>query len=119
MGAGGTEILDWVNRRSITRVWNRAREAQARNHRAFAEKGMRAARARDPKLLCVLERGTSVLEAWSKEREEDRLRLRPDAPPVDATEYSMWREAYKSADSGRPLPQMMWVYGAAAELAGF
>ena len=119
MGAAGTEVLDWVNRDTITRVWEQACSAQARNLMGFAQKGMRAARARDPKLLLVLEQGAEVLRTWSDEREEERIRLRPDAPKIDATEFSMWRNAYESCDRGEPMPQMMWVYGAAARLAGF
>jgi hypothetical protein len=113
------EILEWVNRRTVSRAWELACVAQARNSAPFAAKGMRAARARDATLLLVLERGAGVLEKWSREREEERIRLRPDAPRIDATEFSMWRAAYESADRGDPMPQMMWVYGAAAHLAGY
>ena len=113
------EILEWVNRRTISQVWEMACDAQARNAATFAKKGMRAARARDATLLKVLDQGATVLEQWSREREEERIRLRPDAPRIDATEYSMWKAAYESADRGDPMPQMMWVYGAAAHLAGY
>lgn len=112
-------MLEWVNRRTISRVWELACAAQAGNSMGFAQKGMRAARARDPKLLLVLERGAEVLRTWSDEQEAERIKHRPDAPKIDATEYGMWRAAYKSCDAGDPMPQMMWVYGAAAHLAGF
>ena len=119
MGAAGIEIPEWVNRRTITSVWEMAKEAQARDQMPFAQKGMRAARARDPRLLKTLEAGTEVLRVWSAEREEARIRAAPDAPPVDATEYSMWKAALETCDQGQPMVQMMWVYGAAAHLAGY
>lgn len=118
-GLAGTESMDWVNRRSITHVWEMACDAQANSREDFARKGLRAARARDPQLMRVLERGTDVLRVWSAEQEEDRIAHRPDAPKHDATELGMWRAAYESADRGTPMYEMMWVFGAAAHLAGY
>lgn len=112
-------LLPWVNRNTVGRAWQRACDAQANDLRPFAQKGMRAARARDARMLKVLEQGAEILREWSDEREHERAMHRPDAPKIDATEFSMWREAYKAADAGEPMPQMMWVYGAAAELAGY
>jgi hypothetical protein len=38
---------------------------------------------------------------------------------VEATEYQLWREAYKAMDEGRPMQHFQWIYGAAALMLGY
>jgi len=60
---------------------------------AFAMRGMRGARARDHKLLVVLEKATEILLAISNDQ-FGQYRLRNDIPEshkVEPTEVQMWR----------------------------
>jgi hypothetical protein len=86
---------------------------------AFAQRGMRGARARDRKLLMVLEKATEVLTALSNDQ-FGQYRLRNDIPEshkVEPTEVQMWREAYRMCDQGTALEQFRWIYGCAIKLA--
>ena len=115
------EIPEWINETTIERAHRRASIAQRSNAEGFAQKGWRAARARDPRLLKALEGAAEVMQAI-QERQRGRT-MRDSSTPygqrVDLTEYSLWREAYKCCDRGEPSENLMWIYGAAAELAGY
>lgn len=120
MGAAGVEIPEWVNESTVERAYRRALKAQSLHHQHFADKGMRAARARDAHLLKALEGAAEVLQAI-QERQVGRYMRDPGTPyghRVDLTEYSLWREAYRMCDEGTPTRHFEWIYGAAAELAG-
>jgi hypothetical protein len=121
MGAAGVEIPDWINETTVENAYRRALIAQRRDNQGFASKGWRAACARDGRLLKALEGATEVLQHM---QERQRGRTMRDASTdyaqrVDLTEYSLWREAYKLCDQGSPSQHFMWIYGAAAELAGY
>ena len=120
MGAAGVEIPEWVNERTVEEAFRRCFFAMENRRVAFAEKGMRAARGRDSRLLKTLEAGTEVLHRI-QERQYGRS-LRSTSTPygerVELTEYTTWREAYKLCDAGSPSEHFQWVYGMAAELAG-
>jgi hypothetical protein len=116
--------LDFVSSLSDNKIeyaYGQAIRAQERNDRGFAETGMRAARARDPKLLKALER---MAESTYKLQEAQlgRSMRSPDATFGESkgtTEHQLVREAYRMADIGTPLENFMWVYGAAAWLCGY
>ena len=116
------EINDWINQFTIEKAYRRANLMQADHSyrsKAFAERGMRAARARDPKLLMVLEKGTTILEQLAQEQLGE-YKHRSDIPyshSVDPTEVQLWREAYKTCDQGDPVINFQWIYGAAAQVA--
>jgi hypothetical protein len=120
MGAAGIEISEWINDNTVEEAFRRTERARSLRKQHFADKGMRAARAREPRLLKALECGAEVLHAI-QERQIGRT-LRDSSTPyghrVDLTEYGMWREAYTLCDRGEPLVAFEWIYGAAAELAG-
>ena len=120
MGAAGVEIPEWVNETTVERAYRRALKAQGLHAQGFADKGMRAARARDNHLLKALEGASEVLHRM-QERQVGRY-IRDSSTVyghrVDLTEYSLWREAYRLADEGTPTRHFEWIYGAAAELAG-
>ncbi len=120
MGAAGIEISEWINAGSVEWAYRRAAEAQRTRRQYIADVGMRAARARDPKLLLVLEKATEVLDKM-QEQQVGRSRRTAStlADSVELTEVALWRKAYEFADKGEPLPHLEWVYGAAALLAGF
>lgn len=120
MGAAGIELADWINPETVERAYARAVVAQKVGNQAFANTGMRAARARDPKLLLALERGAEILDRM-QETQVGRSRRSAEryADTVELTEVALWRKAYEFADRGEPLPHLEWIYGAAAVLAGF
>lgn len=115
MGAAGLELPDWINESTVERAHGLAIKAQRLGKRGFADKGMRAARARDPFLMKAIEGGAEVLLKIS-ERQLGHYSV--CGLRVDATEHQLWREAFIQADKGEPMIQFEWIYGAAAELAG-
>lgn len=112
-----TEIPEWINRSTVERAWARGVDAQGRDNRGFARIGMRAARSRDPRLLRALDGMAEVLQQISQDQQGNRRRI--DGRVIDATEYSMVREALVSADKGDPLGNFCWVYGMAAVICGY
>lgn len=120
MGAAALEIPEWINESTVERAYSRALKAQHLRRDSFAQKGMRAAIARDSHLLKALEGAAEVLQAM-QERQVGRTQRDASTvygEKVDLTEYALWREAYRLADEGRPTLHFQWIYGAAAELAG-
>lgn len=101
-------------------AWRRAKEARASDSLAYAELGMRAAKARDPRLMKALERGAEVMDAARENQvgQYQRMTSTSFADKAVPTEVQMWRRAYEFADRGEPLIQLQWVYGMAADLAG-
>jgi hypothetical protein len=62
--AGHVELPGWINERTVERAFARASEAQKRHEESLAECGMRAAMARDPRMLLALEQGGND-RAWA------------------------------------------------------
>jgi hypothetical protein len=120
MGAAGIELTEWINAETVERAYSRAVYAQRVRNQVFANTGMRAARARDPKLLLALEKGADVLDRM-QDQQHGRTRRSSSkfGETVELTEVALWRKAYEFADRGEPLAQLEWIYGAAAVLAGF
>lgn len=120
MGAAGIEVENWINRNTVEWAFGRAQEAQQRRQQHIADAGMRAARARDPRMLLVLEKATEILDRMQEEQ-VGRLRRTSSkfSDRVELTEVALWRKAYEFCDKGEPLPHLEWIYGAAAILAGF
>lgn len=119
------ELAQPINRHTVEQAQRRAAEMQRRfgssESTRFVEKGLRAARQRDPKLLAAMERAAEVLVALQEEqmgrtqRDIGRTMAERASPMV----VGFWREAYKAADRGEPPVQLGFIYGAAAELAGY
>lgn len=120
MGAAGIEIPEWINPQTVERAHRRASLLQKADARSKAEGGFRAARARDPKMMLVLEQAANILAKIQEEQHgrTQRSASTPYSHRVDLTEFSMWREAYNTADRGEPERALIWYYAAAAELAG-
>jgi len=117
-----TELTDFVTIQAVERIYRRA--VDIHNHvddnRSQLRQGMRAARARDPKLLTVLERGADLLDKLADEQ-YGRTRRDPGtafSARVPITEAKFWAEAFRLADQGDPLPQASHLYAAAGEFAG-
>lgn len=119
MSAPNIEISEWLNPQTIENAYRRAKFAQdSRNYR-YGKRGMNAARARDPKVLLVLERGTEVLTRIADEQ-TGSYRAGAGIPyshRVEPTEVALWRNAYETMDNGDPLVHFEWIYGCAVELA--
>jgi hypothetical protein len=112
------EIPEWVNERTIEMAYREAQRAQESRQERVAAAGMRAAKARDPKLLKALEGGAETLRKMS-ERQLGVSGMDVGGIRVQATEYQLWRNAYTTVDSGQPHEAYAWIYGAAAVLCGF
>ena len=96
--------------------------AQENAHDIVAQVGMRAARARDPKLLKALERGAEIMDRLSESQMgQTRRSLATDVEgyKVEHTETQLWKKAYEFADRGEPLQHFCWIYGAAAIMCGY
>ena len=120
MGAAGVEVENWINRNTVEWAFGRVQDAQRQRQQHIATAGMRAARARDPKLLLVLEKATEILDRMQEEQVgRTRRSSSVFGETVELTEVALWRKAYEFCDKGEPLPHLEWIYGAAAILAGF
>jgi hypothetical protein len=116
MGAAGIEIPEWITDTTVERAYGRAMRFQREGRMGMAEAGLRAAKARDGRLLKALEGGAEVLHRISSNQFGHNYKAA--GIKMEATEAQLWREAYKTADRGEPMVQFRWIYGAAAELAG-
>jgi hypothetical protein len=117
------ELPEWINEDTVERAYSRAMEAQKQHDDHYADAGLRAAIARDPRLLLSLEHGAEVLTAMM-ERQRGRT-MRDHSTPyghrVELTEVGLWRNAYEQVDKGAEyihLYPYKWIIACAAELAG-
>jgi hypothetical protein len=111
------ELPEWINEATVEEAYRRAARAQAAHRESLAATGMRAAKARDGRLLKALEGGSEVLRRMS-ERQHGTHGIDVAGRRVPATEYQLWRNAYETADKGTPEANYAWIYAAAASLAG-
>lgn len=86
-----------------------------------AQIGLRAARAKDPVLMRVLDQSAEVLQRMQESQVgQTRRQGQTEGEKVDLTEFSLWREAYRMADEGHAttMGHFQWIYAGAAWLAG-
>lgn len=115
------EIENFITPELVEYAYSRAMRAQESGRQVFADTGFRAALARDPKLLKVLETASNILDKMT-DAQHGRTMRAPDASLGEkqgTTELQLWREAYKMCDQNTPLRAFEWVYGAAALIAGY
>ena len=117
------ELSEFITAKTVEKAYARAvREHEARSDR-LATVGLRAARARDPKLLLVLDKAANVLDAMSESQMgRTRRSTEVEGLKVEHTEVQLWKNAYKVCDKGLDTPDLYpycHVFGAAALLAGF
>lgn len=115
------ETTDFLTPRVIERAYGLAMQARDLRKYGIAEAGLRAARARDERLLLVLEKGA---EFTGKASEEQNGRTRRDSGTefymrVEHTEAQLWRNAYVTVLEGHPSEVYQWIYGAAAIVCGY
>ena len=117
MGAAGIELPEWVNEKTVEYAHGRVIQEQRKGHVSIANAGMRAAKARDGKLLKALEGGAEILQAMNDRQHGPHMRIN-GVKYNGTTELQLWREAYKMCDKGEPMAQFQWIYAAAGIIAG-
>ncbi len=118
MGAAGIEIESFVNRRTVEQAYAEVMRARERGVDRYVVIGRRAANARDPKLLTVLERGAVILQQISEEQAGPHG-FDVGGIRVQHTEFQMWRNAYLAVDKRVREDHYEFIYAMAALLAGF
>ena len=114
------ELEDFVTPYLVELAHSRAVEEQGRGNHDWAMCGWRAALGRDPKVMKALEKGAEILQQMEEDqRRETRRTTDVYSHTKETTEYQMWREAFATADRGDPCKPLIWIYGAAAFVAGY
>lgn len=118
--------LRTVNYRTLEDAWRFAKTVQDKRRDRIVGIAWRAARARDSRLLAVMQTGAEILQRASEHHAGpqgyDIGGLR-----VHATEFNLWREAFTAlqdhklvdAESARDFQPLQYMYVAGAYLAGF
>ena len=116
-----TELDDFVTAEKVEWAYGMAMQSLEHRRQHMARVGMRAAKARDERLLKVLEKGTEILHRMSEHQmgETRRQASTPYSHQVEQTEVALWRKAYEFCDAGNPLEELQWIYGAAALICGY
>ena len=96
------ELAEFINDITVERAWKRVLQAQEDRDERIALAGMRAARARDKRLMLALELGAKVLNRMS-ERQFGQSGMDVNGMLVPATEAQLWRNAYTTADNGTTI----------------
>jgi hypothetical protein len=116
------ELEDTLTFARWEHAWKCMERARESDRQIVAATGMRAAKARDGKLLKILEQAANIMD---KAAEDQQGRTRRESTPtregdkVEYTEVQLVKRAYEFADKGEPLAQLCWIYGAAALAAGY
>ena len=115
------ELQEFITFPRVDEAHRRAIAAQERRQQNFADTGFRAALARDPRMLKVLELAANAIDREQESQFGQTMRSRTATPGEQAgtTEAQLWREAYRLCDEGNPIRNFEWIYGAAAYLCGF
>lgn len=104
--------IEWAYGES-QRLLRRDRE----RYETFARQAWRAAKARNPRMLMALDRGSAHLQKLS-EQQAGQHGFDVAGYYVHATEFQLWRNAYTTMDSGTPEQNYEPIYLAAGILAG-
>jgi hypothetical protein len=117
------EIEEFITPERVEHAYSMAINAQRLRNQRFADVGWRAAKARDPKLLKALEKGSEVVEKLSENQFGRTMRTADEGDKHKykggTTEGQLWRNAYTTCDNGTPEQNYEWIYGAAAFLCGY
>lgn len=123
MGSAHVELEDFITPGRVEHAYGLACQAQRLRQQTFADTGWRAARARDPKLLKVLELATEIVRRMENDQFGRTFRTASDQEKhkyqQGTTEAQLWQKAYETCDSGEPMQNFEWIYGAAAYLCGY
>jgi len=127
MGANHVELDGFITVERVEWAHREANKAHERGHQMFAAIGLKAAKARDDRMLKVLEQAANLLHQMSEDQmgQTRRSSVNTDNHRMSAehTEVAMWREAYRLMDEGidpaTKVHPLEWIYGAAALLCGY
>lgn len=115
------EVEEFVTPGRVEWAYGKATEAQHYRKQRFADVGWRAAQARDPRLLKVLECAANVVTKMDEDQ-RGQTRRGSDvayAESVETTVTQLFRGAYETVDKGTPVRALEWIYGAAALMCGY
>jgi len=118
--ASPIELEDTLTFARWEHAWRCMERDRAQNRMVAAQAGMRAAKARDGKLLKILDQAANIMDK-AAESQQGRTRRSSvvEGERVEYTEVQLVKRAYEFADKGEPLPQLVWIYAAGAYAAGF
>ena len=120
MGTNHIELEDFLTLERIEWAHGRAIKDQAMRRQNMARAGWRAAKARDARLLKVLEFGAEAIAKLSESQTGfTRRTAEYYKDQIEHTEAQMWREAFRLCDEGNPIQNFEWIYGAAALICGY
>jgi len=108
-----------VHRRAV-QIQKRFYPRNDTQRQSLLNQGFRAARARDPRLLKLMDRVANEVDKTA-EAQYGRTRRDPGttfSERTESTEAQLWREAYRLADQGAPGEQFAFLYAAAASFLG-
>ena len=111
-----------LNKKSVETMSQRANLMSEQNRMSWVERGMRIVRDREPKVMRILEQAAELMGEINEEQYGETQRRkshRGTSLGVQATDTSLWQEAFRLADEGKPSIHFGWLYAAAAERAGF
>lgn len=120
-----TELENFVTRKTLEWAYKSGARAQTAGMESYPRQALRAAKARDPKMLAALEGGAKLLQTMSEEQAGPHG-FDVGGIRVQHTEFQLWKNAYEVADNGgakgsdfatagRPY---QWIYVMAGILAG-
>ena len=114
------ELEDTLTFARWEHAWKCMERARASDRQIVAATGMRAAKARDGKLLKILDQAANLMDkAAESQQGRTRRSSEIEGERVEYTEVQLVKRAYEFADKGEPLAQLCWIYGAAALAAGY
>ena len=121
MGSNHVEIEEFITPEKVEFACGLATKYQAMGKQSCADTGYRAALARDPKLLKVLEKGAEIVDKMTEQQYGRTMRdiSATYGETKGTTEAQLWREAYRLCDEGKPIRNFEWIYFAAAWLCGY
>jgi hypothetical protein len=114
------ETDHFLSAKRIEWAYGEARKAQVLRRMSVEAAAMRAARARDSKMLTALQAGAEHLQKLT-ETQAGQHGFDVNGYRVQHTEFQLWKNAYVSMDRmgpGDPEAQYSWIYVAAGILAG-
>ena len=111
-----------INAKTVEKAYAKCQERQDAKDWHWPIAAMRAAKARDPKMMKVLELCAEVMQELQENQSRETRRssdFHPDT--VEFTEYQLFREAYRMADEGKheTMEHFLWIYGACGYLCGY
>ena len=114
------EIEEFFTPERVEWAYRMAMRDQRDQRVRYAGMAMRAAEARDAKLLKAMEKGAEIVTRMDEEQ-RGRTRRASDvlAEQSETTETQLWRESYRLMDEGKPIENFRWMYLAGMYLAGF